>query len=159
MITRRAALTSRRHRTPRPSGLCRGPAVDSDELGVRLCAREFIHEYLNAFTKIAAEYRLNLFRLMREDPDVPGSVRADMMPFTDALPMLRIAAEMKTEMFRNPSRPWTHNMLVDIDAISAAVPYCTSCSPIEMPETCCAAPERTGATARFYRPCPSCRTS
>lgn len=101
-----------------------GDPINRDELRVRLCAREFVHEYLDTFNKIAAEYRLDLFRLMREDANVPGSMRADMMRFTDALPTLRIAAEMKIEMFRNPSRPWTHNMLFDIDAISAAVPYC-----------------------------------
>jgi hypothetical protein len=89
-----------------------------------LVARELTHEYLNTFNAILNEYRLDLGRLFAGDPRVPGSMRADMMRLSDMIPTMRVAADMKLEVFRNPQRKWTVNMMHDIDALSLAVPYC-----------------------------------
>ena len=37
---------------------------------------------------------------------------------------LRIAVDLKTELFRNATKPWTMNPIYDIDALSMAIPYC-----------------------------------
>lgn len=98
--------------------------ADRDELRVRLMARELIHEHFALFTELMQEYRLDLARLLAADPAHPGSMRADMMRFSDRIPSMRIAADMKVELFRNSQRAWSVNMMHDIDAISLAVPYC-----------------------------------
>lgn len=98
--------------------------VDRTEMRVQLVARELIHEHLDLFNEVMNEYGLDIGRLLRPAPNAQASTRADMMRFSDMLPTLRIAAEMKVEQFRNPQRTWTTNMLYDIDAASLAIPYC-----------------------------------
>jgi hypothetical protein len=47
-----------------------------------------------------------------------------MVAFADAVPSMRIAVDLKVELFRNPAKPWSMNSVHDIDALSMAVPYC-----------------------------------
>jgi hypothetical protein len=98
--------------------------ADRAELRVRLMARELVHEHLDVFNEIKAEYRIDLRRLMRPDPDRPRSMRTDMMLLSDRIPSMRIATDMKVEVFRDLQRNWTVNVMHDIDAASLAVPYC-----------------------------------
>lgn len=93
-------------------------SVSRSELRAWVMGRELIHEYFDMFTGILAEYRLDPYRLFAKDPVKPGSMRADMMRLTDAVPTLRVAADMKLELARNAQRRWTINMMHDIDALS-----------------------------------------
>jgi len=92
------------------------------ELRVWLLARELTHEYLDLLNKILAEYRLTFADIAKVRD--PGEVRSNAVEFVERVPTLRIAAEMKLEMFRDRNRSWTRNMVDDIDALSIAVPYC-----------------------------------
>jgi hypothetical protein len=94
------------------------------ELRVRLQARELLHEHLALYTELASEYRINLSREIRYDPDRPNVSRRAMVSFADTIPTLRIAVDLKTELFRNATKPWTMNPIYDIDALSMAIPYC-----------------------------------
>jgi hypothetical protein len=98
--------------------------VSRVELRVWVMCRELIHEYYNLFTEILREYRIDPFGIFAQGPIQPGSMRTDIMRLSDAVPTMRVAADMKLEIFRNPQRRWTVNMMHDIDALSLAVPYC-----------------------------------
>lgn len=103
-------------------------SVPRSELRAWFIGRELIHEYFDIFTGILSEYRLDPFRLFTKDPAKLGEVRAEMMRLSDAVPTLRVAADMKLEIVRNSQCQWTVNMMhdidIDIDAMSLAVPYC-----------------------------------
>ncbi|MGI5493222.1 hypothetical protein [Microtetraspora malaysiensis] len=101
-----------------------GNPTKISEMRVHLVVRELIHEHFDTLASILTEYRLDISRLMHADPDVPGTMRADMMRFCDRIPTMRIAAELKLEIFRNSSRQLNLSMMRDIDAISSAMPYC-----------------------------------
>lgn len=105
-------------------GLLRDDPISRRELRVRVQARELIHEHLDLFTELFTEYRLSLTRALGTDPAHLGSARPHMIAFTDRIPSLRIAVDMKVELFRNATRTWTVNALHDIDALSMALPYC-----------------------------------
>ncbi|KQO09880.1 hypothetical protein ASF06_06415 [Agreia sp. Leaf244] len=92
-----------------------------EELRVALFAREIMHEYGVTLQTILNEYRLSLGSIATGSK---ANSRAQMMSFSDRVPTMRIAVDMKRDLFRNPSRPWTWNMLRDIDALSVAVPLC-----------------------------------
>ena len=94
------------------------------ELRVRLQARELLHEHLALYTELFSEYRINLSREIRHDPNRPNVSRRPMVSFADTIPTLRIAVDLKTELFRNATKPWTMNPVYDIDALSMAIPYC-----------------------------------
>jgi hypothetical protein len=94
------------------------------ELRVRLQAREVLHEHLVMFEALISEYRINLTREVGYDPDRPHVSRRRMVAFADAVPSLRIAVDLKVELFRNAAKPWSMNAVHDIDALSMAVPYC-----------------------------------
>jgi hypothetical protein len=50
------------------------------------------------------------------------------------MPSLRIAVDLKVELFHNVTKIWTMNAIHDIDALSLAVPYCHAVVPgREMP--------------------------
>jgi hypothetical protein len=85
--------------------------------------REVIHEHHQLLVEILNEYRVSLARLAGGEPMTARS-RAGMVDFADRMPSVRIAVDMKTELFRNSQRTWTDNHLHDIDALSVAVPYC-----------------------------------
>lgn len=94
------------------------------ELRGRLAVRELLHEHRKTYEALISEYRINLDRELGYDPDRPNVSRRRLIAFTDSIPSLRIAVDLKTELFRNPSKPWTMNPIHDIDALSMAVPYC-----------------------------------
>ena len=94
------------------------------ELRVRLQARELLHEHLAMFQALTSEYRINLGREVGYNPDRPNVSRRRMVSFVDTIPSLRIAVDLKVELFRNAAKPWTMNAIHDIDALSMAVPYC-----------------------------------
>ena len=94
------------------------------ELRVRLQARELLHEHLDMYQALIREYGINLSREIGYDPDRPSVSRRRMVGFSDAIPSLRIAVDLKTELFRNTTKTWTMNPIYDIDALSMAVPYC-----------------------------------
>jgi hypothetical protein len=94
------------------------------ELRVRLQARELIHEHQPMFQALLSEYRINLSREIRYDPDRPNVSRRRMVAFADAVPSLWIAVDLKVELFRNAAKPWNMNAVHDIDALSMSVPYC-----------------------------------
>ena len=94
------------------------------ELRVRLQARELLHEHLAMFNELTREYRINLSRELGYDPDRPNVSRSRMVSFADSIPSMRIAVDLKVELFRDASKPWTMNAINDIDALSMAVPYC-----------------------------------
>ena len=94
------------------------------ELRVRLQARELLHEHLAMYQALIGEYRINLSREIGYDPGRPNVSRRRMVAFADAIPSLRIAVDLKVELFRNPAKPWSMNAIHDIDALSMAMPYC-----------------------------------
>lgn len=94
------------------------------ELRVRLQAREVLHEHLAMFQALTSEYRINLNRELGYHPDRPNVSRRRMVAFADAVPSLRIAVDLKVELFRGAAKPWSMNAVHDIDALSMAVPYC-----------------------------------
>lgn len=94
------------------------------ELRVRLQARELLHEHLEMYQALVNEYRINLSREIGYNPERPNVSRRRMVTFGDAIPSLRIAVDLKVELFRNAGKPWTMNAIHDIDALSMAVPYC-----------------------------------
>jgi hypothetical protein len=102
--------------------LASGP-ITRDELRVRVQAREMSHEYLALISELQNEYGFDLFRAAGLDPDRPGSGRRGIVAFSDRIPTMRIAVDLKVELFR-ARRPWTPNAIHDIDALSEAVPYC-----------------------------------
>ena len=94
------------------------------ELRVRLQARELIHEHQATFQALLGEYRISLNRAAGYNPDRPDVSRRRMVAFADAVPSLRIAVDLKVELFRGAAKPWNMNAVHDIDALSMAVPYC-----------------------------------
>lgn len=94
------------------------------ELRVRLQVRELLHEHLATYQELIREYRINLSREIGYSPARPKGSRRRMVGFADAVPSLRIAVDLKVELFRNAAKPWTMNAIHDIDALSIAVPYC-----------------------------------
>lgn len=94
------------------------------ELRVRLQARELLREHLAMYQALTSEYRINLSREVGYNPDRPNVSRRRMVSFADTIPSLRIAVDLKVELFRNPTKPWSMNAIHDIDALSLAVPYC-----------------------------------
>lgn len=91
-----------------------------------------------------SEYRLS-FASIAGRADEKASRRA-AVAFAEKVPTLRIAAEMKLEVFRNPARTWSLNMLRDIDAMSAALPYCRA---IVTDRDAAAMVNRSGAPHRY----------
>lgn len=92
------------------------------ELRVWLLARELMHEYSHLLDRMLREYRLTFAAIAGGSNGKASRRRA--VEFAERVPTLRIAADMKLEVFRNPGRRWSLNMLRDIDALSVALPYC-----------------------------------
>lgn len=65
-----------------------------------------------------------LQRRGHSDIGVLVSRKADARALIQSMPISSVAALLKTEQHRNPSRPWKSNDIFDIDALSIAVPYC-----------------------------------
>ncbi|MGF1430649.1 hypothetical protein [Kitasatospora sp. LaBMicrA B282] len=81
-------------------GLLSDDPVTRSELRVRVQAREIMHEHLRLFGELLQEYRLNL------NLSLPPNSRAKMVEFADRIPSVRIAVDLKTELFRNLSTSW-----------------------------------------------------
>jgi len=92
-----------------------------EELRLRLFVRELTQSYGVVLQEILTEYHLSIQSVVSGNR---SKSRAQMIEFGERVPTLRISAEMKLEIFRNPNRAWTWNMLRDIDALSVALPYC-----------------------------------
>lgn len=105
-------------------GLLADDPVSRQELRVRVQAREILHEHFELFRDLLAEYRIDLHREIGLDPARPASGRPHMITFADRMPSVRIAVDLKAELFRNHTKAWKVNALHDIDALSMAVPYC-----------------------------------
>ncbi|WP_329296041.1 hypothetical protein [Streptomyces sp. NBC_01455] len=104
--------------------LLAGDPISRPELRVRVQAREIIHEHYELLRDLCAEYRLDLLRATEADPDRPKASRRRIVAFADHIPSVRIAVDVKVELFRNAARKWNRNTVHDIDAVSRAVPYC-----------------------------------
>lgn len=98
--------------------------VSAAELRVYLVCRELVHEYLDVFNELLAEYGVVLGRHLGFDPAVPGSGRSKIMAFAEAVPTLKVAVDLKFGLYRDRNRTWTLNHLSDIDAVAVAAPYC-----------------------------------
>lgn len=98
--------------------------VSRSELRVFLHARELTHEYLEVFNDIVSEYRLPFARLIGVDANHPRASRRRMLDVMDRVPIIRIAVDLKLEVYRNSQRTWSANMMHDIEALAEAVPYC-----------------------------------
>ncbi|WP_371579562.1 hypothetical protein [Streptomyces sp. NBC_01314] len=105
-------------------GLLADDPVSRQELRIRVQAREILHEHFELLRELLAEYRIDLHREIGLDPTRPGSGRPRMIAFADQMPSVRIAVDLKAQLFRNHTKAWTVNALHDIDALSMAVPYC-----------------------------------
>jgi hypothetical protein len=106
------------------SGILADHPASKAELRVRLQAHELLHEHLDMYTALTREYGINLSREIGFKPDRPNVSRRRMVAFADEIPSLRIAIDLKVELFRNAAKPWSMNAVHDIDALSMAVPYC-----------------------------------
>jgi hypothetical protein len=90
------------------------------ELRVRFQARELLHEHQAMFQALLSEYCINLNREVGYNPDRPNASRRRMVAFADTVPSLRIAVDLKVELFRNAAKPWNINAVHDIDVLSRA---------------------------------------
>lgn len=100
------------------------PRISARELRVRVMARELSHEHFDLLDELLSEYHLTLAQVLGIGLAQADSDRARSMEFADRIPTMRLAADMKTALFRNAERRWTLNDLCDIDALSLAIPYC-----------------------------------
>lgn len=114
------------------------------ELRRWLLGRELAHEYHRVLNSVLNEHRLSLSDITRtHDPDL-GLRRA--VDFAERIPTMRVAAEIKFELFLNPARKWSYNMVRDIDALSVAIPYC---HVVVTDKDASALAQRTGAPQRL----------
>ncbi|MCX4826812.1 hypothetical protein OG883_45070 [Streptomyces sp. NBC_01142] len=95
--------------------LLAGDPISRSELRVRVQAREIIHEHHELLRDLCAEYRLDLLRATGADPAHPKASRHRMVAFADRIPSVRIAVDVKVELFRNAARKWNRNTVHDID--------------------------------------------
>lgn len=98
--------------------------VSARELRVYLVCRELVHEYLDPFNEVCAEYGISLRRHLGFDTETPGAGRPKMMRFAEALPTVKVAVDLEYGLYRDKNRTWTLNHLSDIDAVAVAAPYC-----------------------------------
>lgn len=102
--------------------LANSDQLSNGELRIRIQARELMHDHWDLFVATLREYGLSLSRLGFDSTRQPET-RNRISAFTDAIPTLRIAVDLKQHLFRDARRPWKINDLYDIDAISHALPY------------------------------------
>jgi hypothetical protein len=98
--------------------------INARELRVRVMAGALIREHIYLFSEVMADYRLPLERSLGVVVNRPGSGRAKMMEFSDRIPSMRLAADLKVSLSRNAERVWKRNDLYASDALSLAIPYC-----------------------------------
>ena len=83
-------------------------------------AREILHEHFDLFKELLSEYNISV---SREIGDGSGRSRRRMTGFTDLMPSMRIAVDLRAELFRDANTKWKPSAIHDIDALSMAVPY------------------------------------
>jgi hypothetical protein len=105
-------------------GLLANDPVSRAELRVRVQAREICHEHIRLLGELLGEYHIRLGRALGYDPARTDISRRHMVAFADRMPSVRIATDLKVELFRDTATTWTMNAINDIDALSLAVPYC-----------------------------------
>jgi hypothetical protein len=105
-------------------GLLAGDPVSRAELRVRVQAREICHEHIRLFGELLTEYHISLGQAIGYSPARPNISRGNMVAFADRMPSVRIATDLKVQLFRDTTTTWTMNAVNDIDAVSLAVPYC-----------------------------------
>lgn len=105
------------------AGLLAENSVGPAELRFRVRAREMFHEHIDRLIELFGDYGLRLSHLFG-DPNRPvADNRHQLTSFVEAAPSIRLAADLKAELFRNKTG-WKINHLHDVDAMSIAVPYC-----------------------------------
>jgi hypothetical protein len=98
-------------------------AVDKDWRKGRLrdmvCAREMLIELKEALNNACKDRGVDVIKAFVDN-------RADIRRLVRAMPSSEVAVELKTAMHRNAerARKWSPNDVVDMDAMSLAVPYC-----------------------------------
>lgn len=98
-------------------------AVDRDWRRGRLrdivCAREMVIELRAALLSACKDRNLDVIEAFVDD-------RTDIRRLVRAMPSSEVSVELKTAMHRNAQRArnWSPNDVVDMDAMSLAMPYC-----------------------------------
>jgi hypothetical protein len=105
-------------------GLLADDPISRAELRVRVQAREICHEHIRLFGELLDEYHIDFSRAIGYNPARPNISRANMIALADRMPSVRIAVDLKVQLFRDTATTWTMNAINDIDAVSLAVPYC-----------------------------------
>ncbi|MEU3650055.1 hypothetical protein AB0E59_42285 [Lentzea sp. NPDC034063] len=93
------------------------PKLRRGRLRDLIAAREFVHEWLDMFTRIRIE-RINAGRPAFEPTD------DQMRILLASMPHAQVAISMKTRFHQNPAHVWKSNHVTDIDAMSVAYAYC-----------------------------------
>jgi len=106
------------------AGLLLEDPVDAAELRFRVRVRELLHEHLDGLSELLSEYGLHVSRVLGDPNRSVAHNRRQLNAFVDSAPSIRLAADLKVELFRNKSSSWKVNHLHDIDAMMIAVPYC-----------------------------------
>ncbi|WP_020391657.1 hypothetical protein [Kribbella catacumbae] len=85
-------------------------------------AREFVHEWIDMYTRT---------RIERQEAGLPDFDPPDdeLRRFMGAMPHTQVAVSVKTRYHNNPQHKWTVNDIVDIDAVSVAYAYCEAVFP------------------------------
>lgn len=84
--------------------------------------REFVHEWLDIYTRMRIDRR----KAGLPDFDPPDD---ELRAFMGSMPHTQVAVSIKTRYHRNVRHKWTVNDIVDIDAISVAYAYCEAVFP------------------------------
>lgn len=85
-------------------------------------AREFVHEWIDMYTRM---------RIERQEAGLPDFDPPDdeLRRFMGAMPHTQVAVSVKTRYHKDPRHNWTVNDIVDIDAVSVAYAYCEAVFP------------------------------
>ncbi|MDJ0362770.1 hypothetical protein [Rhodococcus sp. H29-C3] len=90
------------------------------EMRTFLQVRELLHEHKRPLYELLHAYNMS-FEGTFSGKDIK-SARRKLANFSDTVPALRIAVDLKTHLFRQ-EKLWTTNPIRDIDALAHAVPY------------------------------------
>ncbi|MEV0289869.1 hypothetical protein AB0H36_37555 [Kribbella sp. NPDC050820] len=87
-----------------------------------IAAREFVHEWIEMYTRM---------RIERQKAGLPSFDPPDdeLRRFMGAMPHTQVAVSVKTRYHKDPQHRWTVNDIVDIDAVSVAYAYCEAVFP------------------------------
>lgn len=85
-------------------------------------AREFVHEWMDMYTRMRIDRR----KAGLPDFDPPHD---ELRAFMGSMPHTQVAVSLKTRYHKNPRHNWTVNDIVDIYAVSVAYAYCEAVFP------------------------------